>query len=81
MKLGQQLLDSQTECLKLFFFHPQRCRAPILALDQQAKRAVARLTNRLGLQPRGRPEDVLGVKHSRLAYRRQPFAYQGNMCG
>jgi hypothetical protein len=26
---------------------------------------VARLTNRLGLQTRGGPEDVLGVKHYR----------------
>jgi hypothetical protein len=42
---------------------------------------VARLTNRLGLQSRGRPEDVLGVKHSRLAYRRQPSAHQDNRCG
>ncbi len=64
LELGQQLLDGQAERLKLLLFHPQRRRAPIIALDQQPKRSVARLTNRLGLQSRGRPEDVLGVKHS-----------------
>ena len=63
LKLGQQLLDGQAERLQLLFFNPQRRGPPIVALDQQAEGAVARLTNRLGLQPRGRPEDVLGVKH------------------
>jgi hypothetical protein len=67
LKLGEQLLDCQSQRLKLFFFDPQRRGAPIVAFDEQAEGAVARLTNRLGLQPRHRPEDVLGVKHRWLA--------------
>jgi hypothetical protein len=35
---------------------------------------VTRLANRLGLQPCRRPEDVLGVKHRWLGYRRPPPA-------
>jgi hypothetical protein len=64
LKLGQELLDGQSECLKLLLFDPQCRRAAIITFDEQAKCAVARLTNRLGLQARGRPEGILGVKHS-----------------
>ena len=63
LKLGEQLLDSKPERLELLFFDPQRRGPAVVTLDQQAEGAVARLTNRLGLQPRRRPEDVLGVKH------------------
>jgi len=56
-------LDGQTEGLQLFLFHPERRGSPVITFDQQAERAVARLTNRLSLQTGRWPKDVLGVKH------------------
>jgi hypothetical protein len=63
LEFGQQLFDGQAECLELFFFYPHGGRATIVALHQEAEGAVAGLADRLGLEPSGGPEDVLGFKH------------------
>jgi hypothetical protein len=63
LELGQQLFDRQAERLQLLLLDPQGGGTAVIAFDQQTERALARLTNRLGLQARGRPEGVLGVKH------------------
>ena len=63
LEISQQLLDRQAERLQLLLLDPQRSGAPVVAFDHDAEGAVTRLADRLGLQPRGRAEDVLGVKH------------------
>ena len=63
LEFGQQLLDSQSERLQLLLLDPQHSGAPVVAFDHDAEGAVTRLADRLGLQPGGRAEDVLGVKH------------------
>jgi hypothetical protein len=55
---GQKLFDQHREGLELLALHPQ-AGGPALALDDDSEGALARLADRVGLQPGDRPELML----------------------